>query len=164
MNRLLILLFGIVSTTAVLILLVLLYRYANENPNPAYLNETVSERGLRQHSEKESPQKRWLEDLAVKKRPSFTYAVSEMEIDLPLRTTPRPKTSYRLLLKDLDGYRMFCLRQVLERNGIDYSIVRRGDEAVLVVNGLDRPRLDRVVHLVKEYDVKIKIESNANKS
>jgi len=81
-----------------------------------------------------------------------------MEIDLPLKKKPEPKSSYRLVLKDLDGYKIFCVRQVLEQNGIEYAMFRENRSGVLVVRDLNRKELDRIVGLVREYDVKIDIE------
>lgn len=158
MSRLLILLFGIVSTLAVLLLLILLYRYANENDAAVAPSFGVEKRLLEERT-KPKPEHKWLEDLAAKKRPSYTYAVSEMELDLPLKRKPQPKTAYRLRLSHLDGYKMFCIRQVLERHGIDYSILRQGADGVLVVHDLDKPMLQRVVKLVRSYDVTIETEN-----
>ena len=158
MNRLLILLFGIVSTLAVLVLLILLYRYANENE--AVVTPTFEvEKRLLKNDEKVKPERKWLEDLAAKKRPSFTYAVSEMELDLPLKKKPKPRSAYRLKLSHLDGYKMFCIRQVLERHGIGYSILRQGTDGVLVVHDLDEPTLKRVVKMVRSYHVTIETEN-----
>ena len=158
MSRLLILLFGIVSTLAVLVLLILLFRYANES-DVAVSTSFEVEKSLLEKSTKPKSEQKWLEDLAARKRPSFTYAVSEMELELPLKTKPQPKTVYRLRLSHLDGYKMFCIRQVLERHGIDYSILRQGADGVLVVHDLDKPSLQRVMKLVRSYDVTIETEN-----
>jgi len=157
MNRLLILLFGIVSTGAVLLLLLMLYRYANQQ-TVTVATPSTEHGSFLQKKQSEQAGARWLRDLAARKKPDFSYAVSEMEIDLPLKKKPEPKSSYRLVLKDLDGYKIFCVRQVLEQNGIEYAMFRENRSGVLVVRDLNRKELDRIVGLVREYDVKIDIE------
>ncbi len=157
MNRLLILLFGIVSTAAVFILLILLYRYANLN------EEDILAQNRKVHTlahETESPDetKKWLRDLASKKKPSYSYAVSEMEISLPLKKRPEPKTSFRLILRNLDDYKMFCIRQLFERNGVDFAVFKKKGEAVLVVHDINKAKRNRIVRMVREYDVKTEIE------
>ena len=158
MNRLLILLFGIVSTVAVLILLLLLYRYANQNEESVYTSPFEKQTFKHREKRVESGRK-WLEDLATRKKPSYTYAVSEMEIDLPLQLKPEPKTAYRLVLNNLDNYKMFCVKQLLEQNGIDYAIFRKKKSGVLMIHDLKKDQLDRIIGLVKKYDVDVEIEN-----
>jgi hypothetical protein len=158
MNRLLIVLFGIVSTVAVLVLLLLLYRYANQNEQISYTSP-LEKRPLERREKKPSIGAKWLEDLAEKRRPSYAYAVSEMEIDLPLKRKPEPHTAYRLILKHLDNYKMFCIRQLLEQNGIDYAIYREKENGILTVHNLSKEGLDRIVKMVKKYDIDIETEN-----
>ena len=157
MNRLLILLFGIVSTVAVSILLLMLYRYANQQGD-AVTEPSIDNEPFVSDLQRERPGTRWLKELATRKKPSFTYAVNEMEIVLPLKKRPVAKAAFRLVLENLDGYKIFCIRQVLEQNGIEYAMFRENRKGVLVVRDLGRKKLDRVVNLVREYDVTIKIE------
>jgi hypothetical protein len=158
MNRLLILLFGIVSTVAVTVLLWMLYRYANEGVESI---AAIPEKSLSfdRKGEEKTEGRKWLKELATRKKPTYAYAVTEMEIDLPLKKRPKPKRAYRLLLKDLDGYKIFCVRQILEQNGIEYAMFREDRNGVLVVRDLSKKQVDRIVGLVREYDVKIAIEN-----
>ncbi len=157
MNRLLILLFGVVSTLAVSILLILLYRYANRNDE---VPETQRRdlRSLVRETGNQDETKKWMKDLASRKKPSFSYAVSEMEISLPLKKRPEPKTSFRLILRNLDDYKMFCIRQLFERNGIDFAVFKKRGEAVVIVHDTDRAKRERIVRMVREYDVKTETE------
>ncbi|WP_456381161.1 hypothetical protein [Hydrogenimonas sp.] len=100
-----------------------------------------------------------MENLAVRKRPSYTYPVTEVEIDLPLREKTRSRKVFRLVLSRLDGYKMFCLKQLLERKKIRYAVYRRGENGILMIHDLDRKHLDRIVELVKDYDVNIETEN-----
>jgi len=158
MNRLLIILFGILSTVAVFILLLLLYRYANQNEERIYANP-LEKQPFEQREKRIEKGRKWLEDLAAKKRPSYTYAVSEMEIDLPLKKKPEPKRAFRLILDHLDNYKMFCIRQLLEQNGIEYAMFRKKENGVLMIHDLEKRDLDRIVDLVREYDINIEIEN-----
>ncbi|WP_201353505.1 hypothetical protein [Hydrogenimonas urashimensis] len=153
-----IILFGVVSTVAVLILLLSLYRYANHNEENIYTSP-LERKHFERHEKKRSVGAKWLEDLAAKKRPSHAYAVTEMEIDLPLKKKPKPHEAYRLILKQLDSYKMFCIRQILDRNGIDYAIFRKKENGILMIHNLDKKSLNRIVKLVKKYDITIETEN-----
>ena len=156
MNRLLIILFGIVSTVSVAILLFLLYRYAVvQNGGNAY--QTSVKTPLSSKKEPLSPSRTWLEELALKKNPTFSYAVSEMEIELPLKKSPKPETVYRLILEDLDDYKMFCVRQMLARHHIRFSVYRKKKKGVLMIQNVDRHAIEDVISLVKRYKIKAKI-------
>ncbi len=157
MNRLLILLFGIVSTVAVSLLLALLYRYANQSDG-ATLPQEGGTRIFSEGTKSPEDSRKWLKDLAARKKPSYSYAVSEMEISLPLKKRPEPRTSFRLILENLDNYKMFCVRQLLERNGIDFSVFKKGGKAVLMVHDLDADGQRRIIQMVRKYDVKTVIE------
>ncbi|WP_457593522.1 hypothetical protein [Hydrogenimonas sp.] len=158
MNRLLILLFGTVSTVAVLVLLILLYRYADRSEETAYTEKSGIHfpSGETEHSGYDG--KKWLKDLAARKKPAYSYAVSEMEISLPLKNKPEPKTSFRLILENLDGYKMFCIKQLFERNGIEFAVYKKAGHAVLMIHDIDRNEQKDIVRMVREYDVKTKIE------
>ncbi|MCF6201211.1 MAG: hypothetical protein L3J42_03665 [Hydrogenimonas sp.] len=157
MNRLLIILFGVLSTTAVTILLILLFRYANENVE--YDNYTRGDtHKISKESEKTDKSSRWLQELAGREKPSYSYAVTEMEISLPLKKRSESRVGYKLILGNLDDYKMFCVKQLLERKGVDYSAYRRDGRALLIVHDIDKKREKEISSLLKDYDIKMKIE------
>ncbi len=157
MNRLLIILFGILSTVAVFVLLVLLYRYANEGGESVKM-ETAETLHFSKSSEGSDVGTRWLQELANKKKPTYSYAVSEMEISLPLKKASESKIAFKMVLDNLDDYKMFCIKQLLERKGVDYSVYRKDGRALLIVHDIDKKREKEILQLVKEYDVRTKIE------
>ncbi len=157
MNRLLILLFGVVSTLAVSILLILLYRYANRNDEVPEIQRLEPRTFTGEKANREET-KKWMKSLASREKPSFSYAVSETEVSLPLKKRPEPRTSFRLILRNLDDYKMFCIKQLFERNGIDFAVFKRGGEAVVVVHDIDGAKRERIINMVREYDVKTEIE------
>ncbi|BDY13849.1 hypothetical protein [Hydrogenimonas cancrithermarum] len=159
MNRLLIILFGIVSTVSVSILLMLLYRYASHDETTPRVYNGILEEADTLLDKRDSGGNGWLEGLAVKKRPSHSYAVSEMEIELPLKKSPKPRKVFRLTLDNLDDYKMFCIRQLLTQNGIKYAIFRKEKSGVLMIHDLDKSKLERIVDMVREYEIKTKIEN-----
>ncbi len=93
MHRLLIVLFGIVSTVAVAILLFLLYRYAVSQSSAVSISVKTEAPVSFKNRTPEPKSHAWLESLALKKRPAYSYAVSEMEIVLPLKKRDRLKKS-----------------------------------------------------------------------
>lgn len=159
MNRLPILLFGVISTLAVAFLLLFLYRYATESGVEALRSARVSGNGHPPSELTKREPLKWLDKLAKERKPAFSYPVSEMEIELPLRAAIKKRIFYRLLVKDLDPYKLFCLKQLLQREGIRYAMFRKKTEGVLVVNDLNKRQLRRVIALIREYDVDIQIEN-----
>lgn len=97
--------------------------------------------------------------MAHTKRPSFSYAVSEMEFELPLKTDPKIKQSFRITLSDLDNYKMFCIRQLLTQEKIKFSMFRKEKNGVLMVHDLERPALERLLKIIHGYNIKTKIEN-----
>ncbi len=97
--------------------------------------------------------------MAHTKRPSFSYAVSEMELELPLKTDPKIKQTFRITLSDLDNYKMFCIKQLLTQEKIKFSIFRKEKSGVLMVHDLERPTLEHVLKIVHGYNIKTKIEN-----
>jgi len=161
MNRLLITLFGTVSTVSVTILLVLLYRYAAQSqPIEAHASERVSyEFSHSSEDVNHSSTQSWLKEMAHTKRPSFSYAVSEMELELPLKTDPKIKQSFRIILSDLDNYKMFCIRQLLSQEKIKFSMFRKEKNGILMVHDLEGSELERILKIVHGYNIKTKIEN-----
>ena len=153
MNRLLILLFGSVSTLAVAILLGSLYHYANKGPEPIRSGRKPLATGHLSGGNGVAKEG-WLMRLATRKKPDFSYPVNEMEIDLPLKTDHHPKPTVTLLLKHLDAYKLFCLKQLFEREKIRYTLVRKGEEGLLVVENLSKDRMARVEKEMKQYDLR----------
>ncbi len=159
MNRLPILLFGVISTLAVAFLLLFLYRYATQSGIEASRAARISEKGYSSSDLTKRNPLKWLDKLAKERKPDFSYPVSEMEIELPLKAPIKKRIYYRLLVKDLDPYKRFCLKQLLKREGVRYAMFRKKTEGVLVINDLNRKQLKKVIELIREYDVDIKIEN-----
>ncbi|WP_456390224.1 hypothetical protein [Hydrogenimonas sp.] len=157
MRKLLIILFGIVSTVSVAILLILLYRYATKDGGASYHSlPAESVVPLKKRGKDEAKASRpWLEKLAIKRRPTYSYAVSEMEIVLPLKKKPPHENIHRLILKDLDDYKIFCIKQLLERMHIRYAFYRKKREGVLAIRDSDKKTIQKIVSVAKAYDVQI---------
>jgi len=161
MNRLLITLFGTVSTVSVTILLILFYRYAAQSqPIEAKASEPLSyEFSHSSEDVKHLSEQGWLKEMAHTKRPSFSYAVSEMELELPLKTDPKIKQTFRIVLSDLDNYKMFCIKQLLTQEKIKFSMFRKEKNGILMVHDLDGSELERILKIVHGYNIKTKIEN-----
>ncbi len=157
MRKLLIILFGIVSTVSVVVLLILFYQYATKDgvisyhSLPAENMEPLKKRG----KDEVKTSRFWLEKLAMRRRPAYSYAVSEMEIVLPLKKKPPHDNIYRLTLKDLDDYKIFCIKQLLERMHIRYAFYRKKREGVLAIRNSDKKTIQKIVSVAKTYDVHI---------
>jgi len=154
MGRLLILIFGIVSVLAVSISLIVLYRYANKEGVNEVREAEMSSAPLHRSDISNMSQK-WLKKLAVKKPPSYSYAVSEVEIDLPLRQPFHHEHIYRVLLRGLDAYKLFCIRQLLKSRHIRYSMYRKRGDGILLIHGIKKTRFGKLLAAMRQYGIEI---------
>ena len=158
-DRLPILLFGMTSMGAVILLLLFLYRYATGNVEIVQNSLRSFENGSQVEHQKKYPSLHWLDKLAKERKPQYSFPVLEIEIKLPLGAAVKKKNYYRLLVKDLDPYKSFCLKEILKKEKISYAMFRKKTEGVLVVKDLNEPQLHKVIGLIQEYDVDIKTEN-----
>jgi len=98
MGRLLLIAAGTIITVALLILFLLLYRYATQDIEGINIHTTSDTNGSDKIN-KPQVSIQWIEELAQKKRPSFSYPVKEIQIELPLVKKSNISETYRLVLK-----------------------------------------------------------------
>jgi len=152
MYRLLILLFGIVSTVSVTALLVLLYHYADKES--IQRGEGSGESPGSERLFRPEPEAGWLKKLAKKRKPDFSYAVTELEIELPLlqqssvKKKPKP-----FVIRNMDEYKMFCLRQVLETEGCRFVLYRKKNSGILILHSEDKRKLQKIMGQLREFEI-----------
>jgi hypothetical protein len=65
---------------------------------------------------------------------------------------------YKTIINDLDKYQLFGIEQILKLNKIKYSIIKSNKNKKLFMNFHTKSSADRVVNLMKRYNINIKME------
>ncbi|BCX78974.1 hypothetical protein [Campylobacter sp. 19-13652] len=133
-----------------------LYKYANIGifeTSQSISNETPI---LIQQQNSDSSD--WVSQLANVKKPNLTLPVNEIFIEF-IRT-PKAQTTreaYLLLIDKNDIYSLFCIREVLNGAGVDFTIVKDILKSQIYLNTKDDKLLKRVIQELKNYDIHSKV-------
>jgi len=100
----------------------------------------------------------WINRLKESKKSDFIYPISEIEIALKEDTPELDKRFYRVVIDELDGYKFFCVNQVLSANNINYSFYKDGGLVKLIIASADYKEFRNIMKTVKEYGIEYKIE------
>jgi hypothetical protein len=100
----------------------------------------------------------WIYKLKTSTPKEYAYPVSEIEINLQEKKPGIDERFYKVVIDELDGYKFFCVNQVLSRNNINYSFYKEQGLVRLVVASPDYRSLKKVMDAVKEYGIEYKIE------
>ena len=162
MGRLLLIVAGTIITVALLILFLLLYRYATQNNEKSPIH-IASEANGSDILVKPQASTQWIKDLAQKKRPSFSYPVKEIQIELPLVKKSKISETYRLILKKMDDYKLFCVKQILQHRNLPYALYAEKDNTIVVVHNASFSMLNNIAKYVKSFGIDIQIENYEKK-
>lgn len=158
MAKLYLMLFGTIIFTGVVLLLLLLFRYASVHSHSAHPLKAVVQLEVHQNPSATQPEG-WVGRLSDTKHPEFVYPFSEISIELPLKKQVPIMQRYRILFSELDPYRLFCIRQTLNQNGIDFQMDARGDHAVIVINNLSKGQVSELKRILDGYRLNYQIET-----
>lgn len=100
----------------------------------------------------------WIRRLKESTITNYSYPVSEIEIALQEEKPGFDKRFYKIVIDELDGYKFFCVNQVLSANNIDYSFYKDGGFVRLVVAATNYKELKSIMDTIKTYGIEYKIE------
>jgi hypothetical protein len=158
MGRLLLIVAGTIITVALLILFLLLYRYADQDIEKSDTH-TINYSHKTKVVKKSKDSTKWIEDLAQKKRPSFSYPVKEIQIELPLIKKSKVSKTYRIVLKKMNDYKLFCIKQIFNSRNLPYALYVEKEQTVMIVHNVSLAKLNKLSNYVKSYDIDMKIEN-----
>lgn len=158
MGRLLLIVSGTIITVALIILFLLLYNYATEDFNDIQKDYVDKSKEVEFKSSNHIATQ-WIQDLAQKKRPNFSYPVKEIEIELPLISKPNIKKTYRLILDRMDEYKLFCVKQIFSHRDLSFALYSEKSRAVVMVHNIHLKKLKQVVKHVISYGIDVQIEN-----
>jgi len=162
MGRLLLIAAGTIITVALLILFLLLYRYATQDIEGINIHTTSDTNGSDKIN-KPQVSTQWIEELAQKKRPSFSYPVKEIQIELPLVKKSNISETYRLVLKKMDDYKLFCIKQIFNSRNLPFALFSEKEQTVVIVHNVSLTKLNNIAKYVKSYGIDIQIENYEKK-
>jgi len=162
MGRLLLIVSGTIITVALMILFLLLYRYATQD------SDNIQKKFVSKSEEVELKSSnhiatQWIQDLAQKKRPNFSYPVKEIEIELPLISKSNFKETYRLILNRMDDYKLFCVKQIFSRRNLPFALYSEKDRTVVMVHDVNLKRLKQIAKYISSYGIDIQIKNSDEK-
>ena len=162
MGRLLLIVAGTIITVALLIFFLLLYRYAMQDAggddirikNDTSRSDIIS---------KPQTSTQWIKELAKKKRPSFSYPVREIQIELPLIKQSKFSKKHRLVLKKMDDYKLFCIKQIFNSRNLSFALYAKKDQTVVVMHNVSLAKLKKIAKYVESYGIDMSIENYEKK-
>ena len=121
--------------------------------------ETVSLAPLKHTSktvEKEEKQV-WLNNFSKTERLGYFYPVNEVLIQVDLNEKVKVQTIYKLSASLLDPYQLFCLKEELSQHKLKYYLKRDKKGVELLIYSKDKQKLNSLVRVLKNYQIKAKI-------
>lgn len=100
----------------------------------------------------------WIFKLKDAAQKNYAYPVSEIEISLQEEKPGLDEKFYKVVIDGLDGYKFFCVNQVLSANNINYSFYKEEGLVKLVIASPNYKSLKGVMDTIREYGIDYKIE------
>lgn len=100
----------------------------------------------------------WILKLKDTEGKNYTYPVSEIQISLQEEKPGLDEKFYKVVIDGLDGYKFFCVNQVLSANNINYSFYKEEGLVKLVIASPSYKNLKGVMDTIREYGIDYKIE------
>lgn len=121
--------------------------------------ETVSLAPLKHKSQivEKKDEKVWLSSFSKTQRLGYFYPVNEVLIKVDLDEKIKIKTTYKLLASLLDPYQLFCLKEELNQHKLKYYLKRDKKGVELLIYSKDKQKLDSLVRVLQNYQIKAKI-------
>jgi len=168
MGRLLLIVSGTIITVALLILFLLLYRYATNDieKNKIHIANDINGSDIinkPQVSTRWQISNDWMKELAQKKQPDFSYPVKEIQIELPLVKKSTFYETYRLVLKKMDDYKLFCIKQIFNSRNLPFALFAEKEQTVVIVHNVSLTKLNNIAKYVKSYGIDMQIENYEKK-
>ena len=162
MGRLLLIVAGTIITVALLIFFLLLYRYAVQDigGDGIQVVDDTSKSGV---ISKPQVPTQWIEELAKRKRPNFSYPVREIQIELSAIKQSKFLKKHRLVLKNMDDYKLFCIKQIFNSKNLSFALYAKKKQTVVVMHDVSLAKLKKIAKYVKSYGIDMSIENYEKK-
>jgi len=121
--------------------------------------ETTSLAPLKQKSKivEKKEKKVWLNNFSKTERLGYFYPVNEVLIQVDLNEKVKVETIYELSASLLDPYQLFCLKEELNQHKLKYYLKRDKKSVKLLIYSKDKQKLNSLVRVLINYQIKAKI-------
>ena len=127
------------------------------NINSAQKIEELEPLSRKSISTKQKNDKVWLEHFSDTQRLGYFYPVNEVYIKTSLDKKILSKTVYRLSASLIDPYQLFCLKEELNQHKLKYYLKRDKNGVILDIYSKNKTKLNSLVEVLKNYQIKAKI-------
>lgn len=100
----------------------------------------------------------WTAEFAKKSKAGFEYPAEELQIRLDLFQSLKDQTVFRVVIGDVDEYKLFCINQIFKSADIKYSYLRSSGEIKLIITARDEEYLKKVLESLREYGINYKLD------
>ncbi len=100
----------------------------------------------------------WIDRLVKSRNSNYLYPVNElyMHIDLQKYIAPKVK-SYKLIIKDVDRYSLFCVMQTLQGFNMPFILTKEKAAPAINMESDNQKRLEEIEKKLKRYGINSKI-------
>ena len=99
----------------------------------------------------------WLNHFSKSERLGYFYPVNEVYVKLDLDEKITKTITYKLSAKLLDPYQLFCLKEELQRYKLKYFLKKDRQGVDLLIYSQNVDKLNKLVHVLKNYKIEAKI-------
>jgi hypothetical protein len=99
----------------------------------------------------------WLNHFSKTQRLGYFYPVNEAYISIDLNEKILSPIVYKLTASLLDPYQLFCLKEELKQHKLKYYLKRDKSSVELLIYSKDKQKLNSLVRVLKNYQIKAKI-------
>ena len=86
------------------------------------------------------------------------FPAKELYLKIDLKSIPKTKILYQIVIKKLDKYKLFGIEQILELNNIRYSIIKSKNDLKLFINFDKKSQAIKIKRLFKSYNFNIELK------
>ncbi len=113
---------------------------------------------IQKENKKLSLNKLWIDSLAKSSSMKYSYPVNELSMQIDLHKYIPPKTkSYKLIIKNIDRYSVFCVIQTLSHFNIPFVLSKNKTVPSVYIGSDSDEKLKKIVKKLKDYEIKSKI-------
>lgn len=105
-------------------------------------------------SQKKSIEKEesWLFSL-LKSQKNYTYPATEIKVNVDFKSLAERSESTKLVIKDLDDYKFFCLNEVLKEENVEYAYEQAGNLANIIIYLPEGLKRKQIIQDLRHYEI-----------
>lgn len=105
-------------------------------------------------SQKKSIEKEesWLFSL-LKSPKNYTYPATEIKVNVDFKSLTERSESTKLVIKDLDDYKFFCLNEVLKEEDVEYAYEQVGNLANIIIYLPEGSKRKQIIQDLSHYEI-----------